>query len=117
MGRRRWREVGWELRMPKSMSWDEEMKLESGEGRCKNHLSFLIPCRDWSAGKKKITFWFLMSWKANVGVCIGRCSSHPLPEGFPSTHMHTQMHALVHDLKSDCSNETPRNKQLSMLLP
>lgn len=104
--------------MPKSMAWNEEMKLGRGEGRLKNHLSFLLPSRDWSAGKKKNHF--LVSPRAPrdalesvVALCGGSCSSHTLLEGFLSTHMHT----LMHDLKRECCNEMFRKNQISRLLP
>ena len=53
--------------MPKSMTWDEETKLERGEGRRKNHLSFVLPSRDWSAGKKKSPSAFSMRSEGYTG--------------------------------------------------
>lgn len=55
--------------MPKSMAWNEAMKLGRGEGRLKNHPSFLLPSRDWSAGKKKSPSGFSMSSKGCTGEC------------------------------------------------
>lgn len=48
---RRWPKVRQELRMPKNMTWDEEMKLGRGEGRRKKQL-FSFPPGTGLQGRK-----------------------------------------------------------------